>query len=130
MGDSVKPRVVEIDRRKKRITASLQSDAMAERERQALEVRSGRKQRKLEKEKSKNIGSGSGHYVQEKSADPTAVTKFTNTEVSDGAEAVKGNSEMADVDESELSKGELKRKRKLERRAQRRIQKELTGVSA
>ena len=121
-GDSVKARVVEIDRRRRRITASLQSAAMIEKEMQSLKERSLRKQRKHEKGSKANAPADSEDYTKETSMGPDHAAKFPVK--------VKVSTEVDVVDESQLSKADLKRKRKLERRADRRTQKELTGISA
>ncbi len=108
----MKARIVEIDRKGRRITLSLQSDAMIEREVKSLE---GRLER-LEKKKFKKKALRSTKSPMTKSANFREITKkaerdYTATDKASNTPA----------DNVELSKEELKRNRKIERRLQRRI---------
>jgi len=105
--DEVNARVVEIDRKKKRITLSLQSEAMVEREQKSLTERSNRMQTKSKK-KEKTLFADNNIVESKKCSDnqPTMTKVSIATTQSDAP----------------LSKADLKRARKLERRAERRIQ--------
>lgn len=111
-GDEVTARIVEIDRKARRITLSLQSDAMIEREVKSLQERFER----LEKKKFKKKAATSTE---------TPITNITNfreiakkKEKECTATVIASNTHADNV---EVSKAEQKRNRKIERRLQRRI---------
>jgi hypothetical protein len=114
-GDEVKARIVEIDRKGRRITLSLQSDAMIEREVKSLE---GRLER-LEKKKFKKKALTSTKSPNTKSANFRETTKKAERDYT-----ATDKPSITPTNTIELSKAELKRNRKIERRLQRRIENE------
>jgi len=144
----VYPRIVEIDRQKRRITVSLQSDARREDEinssqakKLRLEKNEKRKQEKAQKQKasrksnigSNNYSSESNEYSVEAGWGDDNVEK--NASISDhGAGEASGETNNLQVleamDESQMTPSQLKQLRKLRRRAERRAQTDVSGVSA
>lgn len=119
-GDEVKARVVEVDRKGKRITLSLQSEAMMEREAKSLEERLKRiETKKWKKDKVANRSNSLGRDGDDREIQKN---KDSITKASDSSITV--------ADDAQLSKAELKRKRKLERRLQRRIENEKSEFSS
>jgi len=122
-GDEVpKVRIVEIDRKQKRITISLQSDARIEDERQSIEARKSRKEKSRNKaKKTASIGS-SGHDRSDN------YSRFNNKTTPVSKEPVFNRAAPTPVkknlDPSMMTPAELKRTRKLARRAERRAQAE------
>jgi len=141
-GDAIEgARVIEIDRKRKRITISLQSDEMVEEERRSIESRMDRvSKRKQEKTKKKVLNAASVRPASNvaSSFDPSPDGK-------DGGSAAKiktwsdGDKHVTDDDskelrrfgavandkpESDMTPQELKRARKLARRAARRAAQE------
>jgi predicted RNA-binding protein with RPS1 domain len=122
-GDEIpKVRIVEIDRKQKRITISLQSDARIEDERQSIEARKSRKQKKKNKPKKTAASTdSSGHDRSENfsifnSSETTSVSKELAVR-----RAVPVPTPMKkNIDPSMMTPAELKRARKLARRAERR----------
>lgn len=124
IGDKVVARVVEIDRKLKRITVSLQTDERIADELASVEARKARLS-KREKKKEKNSSIVSSQKITDTlPSAPDASTEESNT--NDLVDS-QGNYLKS---ESEMNPAELKRARKLARRAQRRAQKEATGLSA
>lgn len=119
-GDEVpNVRIVEIDRKQKRITVSLQSEARLEDERKSIEARTSRKEKRKEKSKKKPSTKSSGN----------STPRFENSNVQGFPVSNKFVEKRADPppvkkDPSTMTPAELKRARKLERRAQRRAQAE------
>lgn len=119
-GDEVaNVRIVEIDRKQKRITVSLQSEARLEDERKSIEARTSRKEKRKEKSKKKPSTQSSGNFTP----------RFENSNVQGIPVSNKFVEKRADPppvkkDPSTMTPAELKRARKLERRAQRRAQAE------
>jgi predicted RNA-binding protein with RPS1 domain len=118
-------RVVEIDRRKKRITVSLQSDAKMMDEQKSIEARLERKQ-KWDKSKPKTAPKLDGESpVSKSSHDKVSISVAppkTKVTVLPVVERKEGG--FASKSESEMTPQELKRHRKLARRAERREQQE------
>lgn len=110
-------RIVEIDRKARRITLSLQSEAMIEREVKSLQERFKR----LEKKKFKKKAATSTESPITNITNFHEVTKKKEKECTATDKA--SNTHADDVD---VSKAEQKRKRKIERRLQRRIGTEKT----
>lgn len=126
-------RVVEIDRRQKRITVSLQSEARLADEKASMEAWSKRKKKGRNKTSdggyldSGVISYGRHHASQEKKVPATGITKKNE----DGSSAIQKTGQSSPVPsassskpESETTRAELKRARKLQRRAERRKQRE------
>lgn len=105
--DEVNARVVEIDRKKKRITLSLQSEAMVEREQKSLTERVKRMQTKSKK-KEKTLLADNNTIKSKKCIDNQPTMKKVSI--------------VTTRSDTPLSKADLKRARKLERRAERRMQ--------
>mmetsp|Transcript_18268 Transcript_18268/g.27680 ORF Transcript_18268/g.27680 Transcript_18268/m.27680 type:complete len:507 (+) Transcript_18268:69-1589(+) len=122
--DKVVARIVEIDRKLKRITVSLQTDERITDELASVEARKARLS-KRERKKDKSSWNASNHKP---AADITEIlpSKPEESNTNDLVDA-KGNYLKS---ESEMTPAELKRARKLARRAQRRAEKEATGLSA
>jgi predicted RNA-binding protein with RPS1 domain len=120
IGQEVHARVVEVDRKAKRITVSLQSDARIEDERASVEAR---KQRKEKQNKGKRSSSEST---------PNAAAVASPPPSSDSRQqvAVPAPRPPPPMDESMMTPAELKRARKLARRAARREQQAQTGLAA
>lgn len=118
-GDEVsKVRVVEIDRKQKRITVSLQSEARIEDERHSIEARKSRKEKRGKKSKKKTIDYSSSVRSENFTSARAA------TAVSNEPAVIKSAPAKKNVDPSAMTPAELKRARKLARRAERRAQAE------
>lgn len=129
-GDEVDARVVEVDRRAKRITVSLQSDARAEDERASIDARQKRKEiikSKGEKKLRNNPGEEQAPYSKEAARSspaearivvkaPPSITKAPMSI----PRAPPSTRPPQQKDESQMAPAELKRARKLARRAARR----------
>jgi transcriptional accessory protein Tex/SPT6 len=114
-GDEVKgARIVEIDRKNKRITVSLQSDSMIETELASVSAR----QERMEKQKMKRKKTKESYFAPDKGEQTQCVSSFTLSQ------AVSSSSKPSTRPTTELTHQELKRKRKLERRAARRAEQE------
>lgn len=111
----VSARVVEVDRKAKRVTVSLQSDARIEDEIASIEARKLRKEKHTKGKRSVNK---SGDDVVAVSSSPEPVSKQAAAPA------------PAPIDESTMTPAELKRARKLARRAARREQQGQTGLAA
>lgn len=120
IGQEVHARVVEVDRKAKRITVSLQSDARIEDERASVEAR---KQRKEKQSKGKRSSS-------ESTPNAAAVTSPPQSSDSRQQVAAPAPRPPSPMDESMMTPAELKRARKLARRAARREQQAQTGLAA
>lgn len=123
-GDEVSARVVEIDRKQKRVTVSLQSDARIEDEMASVLARKARDEKRVNSKKMKKKKNGV-FETKEQSKDEKPVEsaqEATNNLVDSEGTFLK--------DESQMTPADLKRAYKLQRRAQRRAQKEETGISA
>ena len=122
--DEVMARVVEIHRRQKRITVSLQSDSRIEDEKASLEARQHRLERRESKKKRKRDGYGD-EEAQQKGEEPASAEMEPEPLVPSPAPTNK----LVDEDgnylkaESDMTPAELKRARKLARRAARRAEK-------
>lgn len=129
-GDEVSARVVEVDRRAKRITVSLQSDARAEDERASIEARQKRKDIIKNKDGKKNrVSPGeelAGDSREAARASPAAVKivikapPSINKAPASRPKAPSRTRPPQQKDESQMNPAELKRARKLARRASRR----------
>jgi len=116
VGDEVNPRVVEINRRNKRVTVSLQTDDMWEHEQASAKMREGRKtDRKMEKKEKKLLDKANNPSAEVPAPKVPIANEPTAEEITKRALEV-----FMNKPESELTHAEQKRKRKLERRAQRR----------
>jgi predicted RNA-binding protein with RPS1 domain len=125
-GDEVSARVVEVDRRAKRITVSLQSDARAEDERASIEARQKRKEIIKNKETKKKrdeepppaaakiVIKAPPRITQAPASRPRAPTNTPRPR------APTSTMPPQQKDESQMTPAELKRARKLARRASRR----------
>ena len=121
-GDDVpNVRIVEIDRRQKRITVSLQSEARIEDELKSIEARKTRKEKIKNKSKKKpsSHSSGNNNYRSEN-------YNLKGTSVSNEFAVNRPNPSPAkkNLDPSMTTPADLKRARKLARRAERRAQAE------
>ena len=123
-GNEVSARVVEIDRKQKRVTVSLQSDARMEDEMASVLARKARDEKRMNSKKMKKKKNG---------AFETKEHFKTETPIESAQEATNN---LVDIDgtflkeESQMTPADVKRAYKLQRRAQRRAQKEETGISA
>lgn len=119
-GDEVpKARIVEIDRKQKRITVSLQSDVRRKDELQSIEARKSRKEKTKTKSKKKSSIDSSGHDLSK------TYSVFNNESASiSRAQTSSATDPKSRKDESTMTPAELKRARKLARRAERRAQAE------
>lgn len=124
-----KVRLVNIDRKKKKITASLQSDERIIDEQSSNETWKKRqldivakKEKKLESQTMNNNSFSKENRINIKGEE--------NTSNSSHAPEKPVKEQPVIVDPDNMSPAELKRARKLERRAERRKQQELTGISA
>ena len=112
IGETVSARVVEIDRKAKRVTVSLQSDVRLDDERASLEAK---RQRAEKQQHSKPVKpSLSNNDILTDKPPPSSVPSQLNDP----------------LDESKMTPAELKRARKLARRAARREQQAETGIAA
>ena len=123
-----KVRIVHIDREKKKVTVSLQSDEKVVDEEKSNESWQKRKEdrnaKKGMKRNRKNVHSSSGDDFRRnaKINEEKPHTPSKDTLVEEFPEVV--------VDPENMTPAELKRARKLQRRAERRRQQELTGIAA
>lgn len=132
-GDKVSPRVVEIDRKQKRLTVSLQSEARIADERKSVEARKERLQKDSAKKTVRDtntdnppqIARPSSSPALKETASPTLYSKITR----DAKQASQFDN-LESIPESEMTHAQLKRARKLARRAERRKQQEDTGIAA
>eukprot|EP00535_Pseudo-nitzschia_heimii_P001371 CAMPEP_0197180748 /NCGR_PEP_ID=MMETSP1423-20130617/5248_1 /TAXON_ID=476441 /ORGANISM="Pseudo-nitzschia heimii, Strain UNC1101" /LENGTH=527 /DNA_ID=CAMNT_0042630869 /DNA_START=72 /DNA_END=1655 /DNA_ORIENTATION=- len=125
-------RIVEIDREKKRITVSLQSEARLEDERHSMEARDSRKEKsKAKKATNVAFGDASPGHNRFETNDPVGFSEETVTAsgskpprppVAAVAAKVAPSAAAAAKDPSSMTPAELKRARKLARRAERRAQ--------
>lgn len=120
VGDEVSARVVEVDRQAKRITVSLQSDARIDDERASIEARL------LRRGKTKRF-SVMNNVVDNTKTKPSSQSK----NVVDNTTPAKGEPTKEEpLNESMMTPAQLKRTRKLARRAARRELSADTGVAA
>jgi predicted RNA-binding protein with RPS1 domain len=119
-GDEVNPRVVEIDRRKKKITVSLQSEARLEDERASAQARQQRKniRKPPSSTKKPNLSYSSRDTTEDPSAPKQSFAERKIQQPKPVASAPKRT--LQPPDESTMTPAELKRARKLARRAARR----------
>jgi predicted RNA-binding protein with RPS1 domain len=118
IGDDVNPRVVEIDREKKRITVSLQSDQRFADEKASADAhfeRASKRRRNKSKLMSDDREKAEVKVPEAAPEDPDANATISANDLVDA----EGNFLK---EESDMSPAELKRARKLARRAQRRTQ--------
>ncbi len=121
-GDEVSEvRVVEIDRKQKRITLSLQSEARIEDERVSIEARKSRKDKRNKKSKKQPVNHSSGNDRSENFTHTTATSFSKNDPPATRSDPTPPKKNL---DPSKMSPAELKRARKLARRAERRAQAE------
>lgn len=122
-----KVRIVNIDRKAKKITVSLQSDERIKDEEKSNE---SWKKRLMERKNAKRgripLGKKNDEYV---SANENNDNLNKATEKEDDFD-ISNESEPIVIDPENMTPAELKRARKLQRRAERRTQKEVTGISA
>ena len=131
-GDEIpKVRIVEIDRKQKRITVSLQSNARIEDERQSIEARKSRKQKKKNKPKKAASSTVSPGHDRSENFSRFNLTNEKTTSIPKEPPAVRRAVPVPvptpmrnNVDPSMMTPAELKRARKLARRAERRGQTE------
>ena len=134
-GDDVQARVVEVDRRQKRITVSLQSENMIELERKSIESRKERlEKRDKKKPKTKKLSSSSvvpktsNHTTAASDVMPPTEERAVSKETSSNNNSNTPRHSAATLpnkqSENNKSHADLKRERKLARRAERRAQKE------
>eukprot|EP00980_Cylindrotheca_fusiformis_P004464 scaffold953_cov141-Cylindrotheca_fusiformis.AAC.8 len=137
-GDEVKPRVVEVDRRKKKITVSLQSEARIADERASLEARQERKGSRKSAKKPKLTPSNDmergpidsspmreGAEIPRK--DTPKVAPVGPQKQQRPSPSLNRKINFSAPDESSMNPAELKRARKLARRAARREAAETNG---
>eukprot|EP00536_Pseudo-nitzschia_multiseries_P003972 jgi/Psemu1/323245/estExt_fgenesh1_pg.C_630039 len=155
-GDDVpKVRIVEIDRKQKRITVSLQSEARIEDERKSIEDRKSRKEKMKQKANKKAMMMGSsGQSVPTPSSKSSSNSfgsrdsfqKHSRSNIETAAPPKKvetvfkkaappppsksSASASASTDPSKMTPAELKRARKLARRAERRAQADNEGPAS
>ena len=131
-------RIVNIDRRRKKITASLQSDERIKDEESSNELwkrrqleRSAKKGKKRDYQQNSNETGYNKNYFDrntDKKSDSNTDNNTTTSMHADTSE--KAVEEEIIIDPENMTPSELKRARKLQRRAERRKQQELTGLSA
>ena len=119
IGQEVSARVVEVDRKAKRITVSLQSDARIDDERASVKARRERKEKQAKGEPS------SATSVLSDTGNNESAHVVTPVQTQHNAPAP-----VPPMNESTMTPAELKRARKLARRAARREQKAQTGIAA
>lgn len=121
-----KVRIVNIERKAKKITASLQSDERIKDEEKSNE---SWKKRLMERKNAKR-----GKIPFDKKNDENVPANEKNDGIMNKAtkkeDDLDNESEPIVIDPENMTPAELKRARKLQRRAERRIQKEVTGISA
>ena len=125
-GDEVQARVVEIDRRQKRITVSMQSEAMLESERKSIESRRERLDRRGKRSKTagrKHTVSDATETATESSAPEHSKPVIQNAAPPPVQKATQKR-ELTKTDDGAKTHADLKRERKLARRAERRAQNE------
>lgn len=125
VGDVVSARIVEVDRKQKRITVSLQSEQRLVDEQASAEAKQLRNTRRERKLRSKPPGGSDANELvrspaprQDKQVEPQPAPEPDATVTNDLVDA-DGNYLK---DESQMTPAELKRARKLQRRALRRAQ--------
>ncbi len=114
VGDEVEVRVVEVDRKKKRLTLDMRSDEAIEKEVKGKEEAEERKKMKKAK---KGTGTVAAVTADKKLVIPKSMTAAPTT-----LEIEKEEDKVEEVDESKMTKDELKRYRKIQRRAARRAE--------
>jgi len=134
-GDKVSPRVVEIDRKQKRLTVSLQSSARIVDEKKSIEDRKQRLKKNSAKEASRapSSGTNSGGGRRDQPTAERQTSRPSRMEVEQPQPVTESQGQfdnLESIPESEMTPAQLKRARKLARRAERRQQQELTGLSA
>jgi len=137
VGDELekKVRIVEVDRTKKRITVSLQSDQKAvDEEKSARDHKVRLEEKAAKKRKTERFGSAGAFRNNFNGASPvkTEETKSKETQITindDAKDRVREEVPIV-IDPDNMTPAELKRARKLQRRAERRKQEELTGIAA
>ena len=132
-GDKVSPRIVEIDRKQKRLTVSLQSSARIVDEKKSIEDRKERLKKNSAKKAPRDPFGGNrseGGRRGQHSAERQKSNGSMEIEEPVAEESRGQFDNLEDIPESEMTPAQLKRARKLARRAERRKQQELTGISA
>lgn len=137
VGDELenKVRIVEVDRRKKRITVSLQSDQKAaDEEKSARDHKVRLEGKAAKKRKTEAFGSAGAVRNDFNSASPVKTEEIKSKETKmpiqdDPKDRVREEVPII-IDPDNMTPAELKRARKLQRRAERRKQEELTGIAA
>jgi predicted RNA-binding protein with RPS1 domain len=134
-GDKVCPRVVEIDRKQKRLTVSLQSSARIVDEKKSIEDRKQRLKKNSAKEapRAPSSGTNSGGGRRDQPTAERQTSRPSRMEVEQPQPVTESQGQfdnLESIPESEMTPAQLKRARKLARRAERRQQQELTGLSA
>ena len=124
-GDEVQARVVEIDRRKKRITVSLQSEAMISLERKSIESRKDRLDKRGKRSKSTEKKQKVSD-VNKTAAGPIA-SNHSKSEIHVGPRHFV---KLSEKDSGTKTHADLKRERKLARRAERRAEKEVGDTTS
>ena len=134
-------RIVNVDRKKKRLTASLQSDEKIVDEEKSNESWLKRQQEKKEKkmQKANKMSKVESYYsndVDNKKQNTTfgldrnGGATSQSTSLDDNGDKANHEEVPIVIDEENMTPAELKRARKLQRRAERRRQKEETGIAA
>ena len=119
-------RVIDVDRKKKRITVSLQSDSRLADEARSDSAWKERRRAKEAKEKKDITLLAGDAYTKQTDAASQDQTKYLSIETEEENVAP----QPIVIDEENMTPAELKRARKLQRRAERRKQRELTGIAA
>lgn len=122
-----KVRLVNIDRKSKKLTASLQSDDRIKDEEKSNETWNSRKLERNRKRETKRLKTGSKEKHQNN------LESGADSEIHyDDNEPKRATLEEVPIviDPDNMTPAELKRARKLQRRAERRLQQETTGISA
>ena len=135
-------RIVNVDRKKKRLTASLQSDEKIVDEEKSNESWLKRQQEKKEKKiqkgyKMSRVGGTMESYNNEVDTNKQNTIVLDRKGGTSESRSSEYNGDRANneevpivIDEENMTPAELKRARKLQRRAERRRQKEETGIAA
>ena len=118
-GDEVNARIVEIDRKQKKITVSLQSEARIEDERASMEARQQRKDSRKSPASKKKAMNGIQRMTE---AQVTPSESKDNVHQIMKVASPERQRKLEPADESTMTPAELKRARKLARRAARREQ--------
>ena len=137
VGDELenKVRIVEVDRTKKRITVSLQSDQKAaDEEKSARDHKVRLEGKAAKKRKTEMFGSAGAVRNDFNGASPVKTEEIKSKETKmpikdDPKDRVREEVPII-IDPDNMTPAELKRARKLQRRAERRKQEELTGIAA